>query len=263
MANLSGRFALVVGGETGIGRAAAEELAAAGATVTIAGILNEEGQAAVRAIKDAGGQPSFIMTDVRQPDSVDAAVSAAHGPGGKLDILVYSAGVFDGFASCLETSIGLWDQVIDINLKGCYLACRAALKTMVACGYGRIITIGSVASLIGGADGFPYTVSKAGMLGVVRQISTTYAKNGIAINAVCPGVVTTEIRANSARILGDVAPPMNQGIGVDPDGYKRFVPAHRRGTPAEVAALIAFLADERAGYITGQAIAIDGGWVAA
>ena len=134
---------------------------------------------------------------------------------------------------------------------------------MVPQGYGRIVAVASVASYIGTADGLPYTVSKSGMLGMVRHVGTSYASHGITMNAVCPGVITTDMRANSARVLGTVAPPMERGVGYDPDAYKNFVPAQRRGAPSEVGELMAFIASREAGYITGQGFVIDGGWLAA
>ena len=173
----------------------------------------------------------------------------------------YNAGVFDGFASCIETSESLWDKVIDINLKGTFFGCQAALKRMVPQGGGRIINTASVGGLRGAADGASYTASKFGVIGLTRQIACVYAENGITINAICPGVIQTDIRGNSTIILGSDAPKM-AGVGSDPEAYKRLVPARRKGLPSEVADLAVFLASENAAYINGQAIAIDGGWTA-
>jgi NAD(P)-dependent dehydrogenase (short-subunit alcohol dehydrogenase family) len=175
--------------------------------------------------------------------------------------MVNNAGVFDGFASCIDTTEALWDQVLSINLKGCFLGCQAALRRMVPRRQGRIINTASVGGLRGAADGASYTASKFGIVGLTRQIACTYAEHGITINAICPGVIETDIRRNSATILGSDAPPM-AGVGADPDGYKRLVPARRKGSPSEVADLAAFLASDAAAYINGQAIAIDGGWTA-
>ena len=176
--------------------------------------------------------------------------------------MVNNAGVFDGFASCLETSERLWDQVIDINLRGVFFGCQAALRRMVPQGYGRIINTSSVGGLRGSADGLAYTASKWGIIGLTKQAACVYAENGITINAICPGVIATEIRKNSGIVLGADAPNMQRGVGVDPESFKKNVPAKRRGSPQEVGDAVVFLASEQAGYINGQALAIDGGWTA-
>jgi NAD(P)-dependent dehydrogenase (short-subunit alcohol dehydrogenase family) len=262
MTDLQGRTAVVTGGETGIGLAISAALAAAGAKVLIGGILAEAGIAATEHIRKAGGEAEFRRTDVRVAGEIEALIESAVGRSGRLDIMVNNAGVFDGFASCLETSERLWDQVVDINLKGCFLGCQAALKRMVPQRRGRIINTSSVGGLRGAADGLAYTASKFGVIGVTRQAACTYSELGITINAICPGVIATDIRQNSATILGPDGPDMQRGVGSDPDAYKRMVPARRKGLPSEVADTVVFLASDSAGYITGQAIAIDGGWTA-
>ena len=261
MANLSAQVAVVTGGESGIGLGIAEQLAAAGTYVVIGGILPDAGREAIAKIKAAGGKSEFHAIDVREANEVEELVAAAEKNFDRLDIMVNNAGVFDGFTSVLETSEALWDKVIDINLKGCFLGSRAALRVMLPRGTGKIINVSSVGGLRGGADGASYTASKFAIIGLTRQMACTYAEKGIAVNAICPGVIQTNIRANSARILGVDAPAM-AGIGVDPDGYKRLVPARRRGLPQEVGDLAVYLASDQSGYIHGQAIAIDGGWTA-
>ena len=261
MSVLAGKNAVITGGETGIGLGIASALAAAGARVLIGGILDDAGKTAVAQIDGAGGAAEFIKLDVRDGGAVEGLVQAGVDRFGRLDIMVNNAGVFDGFASCLDTSDSLWDKVIDINLKGTFFGCRAALKHMVPQGYGRIINTASVGGLRGAADGASYTASKFAIIGLTRQIACTYAENGVVINAICPGVIETEIRANSTKILGEDAPKM-AGVGVNPDGYKRLVPARRKGKPSEVGDLAVFLASDNAAYINGQAIAIDGGWTA-
>ena len=262
MTNLKGRTAVVTGGETGIGFAISSALAAAGVRVYIGGILTETGESAAARICEAGGRAQFLPTDVRVASSIEALVDAATAHSGRLDIMVNNAGVFDGFTSCLETTERLWDQVIDINLKGCFLGCQAALRRMAPQRAGRIINTSSVGGLRGAADGLAYTASKFGIIGVTRQAACTYAELGITVNAVCPGVIATDIRQNSATILGADAPNMQRGVGTDPDAYKRMVPAKRKGLPSEVADTVVFLASDSAAYINGQAIAIDGGWTA-
>jgi NAD(P)-dependent dehydrogenase (short-subunit alcohol dehydrogenase family) len=262
MAELKGRTAVVTGGETGIGLAISSALAAAGADVVIGGILEDAGAKAVEQMRQAGQRAEFRRTDVRVAAQIEALLSAATARSGRLDIMVNNAGVFDGFASCLETTERLWDQVININLRGCFLGCQAALRRMVPQRSGRIVNMSSVGGLRGAADGLAYTASKFGIIGVTRQLASTYAEHGITVNAVCPGVIATEIRQNSATILGSDAPDMQRGVGTDPDAYKRMVPAKRKGLTSEVAATVMFLVSDEAAYINGQAVAVDGGWTA-
>lgn len=262
MADLNGRVAVVTGGETGIGLAIARTLATAGARTVIGGIIEEKGSEAVEEIRKAGCEVLFIKTDVSVEDQVEALVQATVDRYGQLDIMVNNAGVYDGFADCLETSPALWDRVIDINLRGVYLGTRAALKRMVPQQSGRIINTSSVGGLRGSADGCSYTASKWGIIGLTKQVACTHSQYGITINAICPGVIQTDLRETSAINLGDVAPNMSRGVGNSPDAFKAVVPAKRRGSTQEVAEVAAFLASDAASYISGQAIAIDGAWTA-
>jgi NAD(P)-dependent dehydrogenase (short-subunit alcohol dehydrogenase family) len=260
--DLSGRVAAITGGETGIGLGISKALAEAGAHVFIGGLLEEAGALSVEEIRKAGGKAEFRKTDVRHADQIEALVEAASAATGRLDIMVNNAGVFDGFASCLETTERLWNQVIDINLRGVFFGCQSALRRMVPQRYGRIINTSSVGGLRGSADGLSYTASKWGIIGLTKQATCVYAEHGITINAICPGVIATEIRRNSATVLGPDAPDMQRGVGVDPDAFKRNVPVKRRGTAREIGEAVVFLASDQAAYINGQAIAIDGGWTA-
>ena len=262
MVNLSGRVAIVTGGEAGIGLAIARTLAMAGAATVIGGIIESKGSEAIAEIRSAGGEVAFMKTDVSVEDEIEALIQTTMDRYGKLDIMVNNAGVYDGFADCLETSPALWDRVIDINLRGVYLGTRAALKRMVSQQSGRIINTSSVGGLRGSADGCSYTASKWGIIGLTKQVACTHSQYGITINAICPGVIQTNLRETSAINLGDVAPNMSRGVGNNPDAFKAVVPAKRRGSPQEVAEVAAFLASDAASYISGQAIAIDGAWTA-
>ncbi|ACC73951.1 SDR family NAD(P)-dependent oxidoreductase [Paraburkholderia caribensis] len=262
MIDLNGRVAVVTGGETGIGLAISRTLALAGAKTVIGGILDDKGQAAAEQIKKDGGDVVFIKTDVSAEEQVEALVQSAVDRFGKLDIMVNNAGVFDGFADCVETSPALWDRVIDINLRGVFLGTRAALKRMTPQRYGRIINTSSVGGMRGSADGCSYTASKFAIIGLTKQVACTHSQYGITVNAICPGVIQTDLRQTSAINLGDVAPDMSRGVGHDPDAYKAVVPAKRRGTTQEIADVTAFLASDAASYVTGTAIPIDGGWMA-
>jgi NAD(P)-dependent dehydrogenase (short-subunit alcohol dehydrogenase family) len=151
--------------------------------------------------------------------------------------------------------------VVAIDLTGTFYGCKRALAEMRPAGRGRIVNIASVAGLVGSGGGPAYTAAKHGVVGLTRQLAITYADRGITVNAVCPGAVTTGLRANSARILGGDAPVM-RGVGGDDAAVRAVTPAGRRGTIEEVAAAALYLAGEEAGYVTGHTLVIDGGWTA-
>lgn len=263
MLTLTGQVAIVTGGGSGIGRAIARAIAAAGAQVVVADILPKGGRETVELIAQAGGSAMYLSTDVSRWEDVDRLVAVTEENYGPLDILANCAGVFDGYAGCEETTEALWDRVIGINLRGAFLMCKRALQSMAQRGRGSIINVSSVAAERGSADGLSYTVSKAGLVGLTKRLAVEYAERGINVNAILPGVIETPIRQNSAEVLGEVAPPMQRGVGVSPELFRALVPANRRGQPEEVAALAVFLASDLSRYIHGQAIAVDGGWTAA
>ena len=262
MSEFKGRTIVVTGGESGIGRATVEQLAQAGATVVIGGFLEDEGAATVKALGAAAGKVEFHKADVRSVDQVNTLIDNTVRNHGRIDGLVNNAALFDGFVSCIDTSDALWDQIMNVNVRGTFYACRAALRHMLKAGSGRIVNVASVGGLVGMADGAPYTTSKHAVMGLTKHLGCFYAKNGIGVNAVCPGVIETPIRANSLRILGKDAPPMG-GVGVDPDWLPRKVPAARKGKAEEIANVILFLLSDKATYMNGEAVVIDGGWTAA
>lgn len=259
MFDFKGKTVVITGGETGIGAATVEAFARAGADVTIAGYLEDKGQEVVKALASEGYTVDFVQTDVTQESSVDNFVSVVMNKHGRIDVLVNNASIFDGFAGVLETSNTLWERVINTNLRGTFYCCRAVLKDMVARGEGRVVNVASVGGIIGGADGLAYTASKFGVIGLTRQMAVELTKTGVGINAVCPGMIQTDMRGNSTRILGDDAPDMARGVGVNPDALRR-VPAGRKGVPMDIANAIMFAASPYAAYMAGHSLVIDAGW---
>jgi len=259
MFDFQGQVVVVTGGETGIGRATVEAFARAGARVVIAGYLEDEGQIVVDAMAAEGRSVEFIKTDVQKEEVIEAVVAEILLRHGKIDVLVNNASIFDGFAGIGETTTSLWDKVISTNLRGSFLMSRAVLaQDMTAREQGNIINMASVGGLIGGADGLAYTTSKFGIIGMTRQMACDLSAKGIKVNAVCPGMIQTEMRKHSTRILGDDAPPMH-GVGVNPDALKR-VPKGRKGQPIDIAHAVLFLASPYSDYVSGHSLVVDGGW---
>jgi NAD(P)-dependent dehydrogenase (short-subunit alcohol dehydrogenase family) len=255
--------AVVTGGGSGIGRAIAGALAARGTSVALVDVLADGGRQAADTIQAAGGRAVFLEGDVSRWADVDRVVTETVRVLGPLGIMVNAAGILDGYTPADQMTATVWERVIAIDLTGTFWGCKRALADLLAAGRGRIINIASVAGLVGSGGGPAYTAAKHGVVGLTRQLAITYARGGVTVNAICPGAIQTSLRANSARILGDDAPPMTGGVGGSEEAIRAVTPAGRRGTLGEVAAAAVYLASEEAGYVTGQTLVIDGGWTAA
>src|SRR5215216_1360019 len=210
MGRLDGRVAIVTGGGSGNGLAIAHAFAREGAMVAIGEYSEARGNAAIEHIKEG----LFIQADVQRWEDIDRLVSETVRQFGRLDIIVNNAGVLDGYATCLETSIELFNEVLSINLRGMFFGCKRALEVMVPAGYGKIVNVASVAGLIAEGGGLAYTTSKHAAVGLTRQLACEYGPSGIRSNAICPGSISTNLRQTSPEVLGDVAPStMQRGVG--------------------------------------------------
>lgn len=244
---LNGRVAIVTGASRGIGRAIAMALAQRGAGV----VVNYTGRAdaaaqAAEAIRGTGGRVLVYQANVVDPGEANALVKAAIDEFGRVDILVNNAGITrDNLILRMKDED--WDAVLEVNLKGAFNCTRAAARGMVKNHYGRIINISSVVGLTGNSGQANYCAAKAGLIGFTKAMAKELGSRSITVNAVAPGFITTEM---TAGLPEEVKEKM-----------LAQVPLKRFGGPEEVAELVAFLASDAAGYITGQTIAIDGGMV--
>jgi len=251
MGRFDGKVAIVTGASSGIGRATALAFAREGARVVVADVLVAGGDETVRTIKKAGGQAIFIKTDVSRTTDVQAMVERAVRKYGRLDYAFNNAGIEGTAAPIADSSEENFDRVIGINLKGVWLCMKYEIPEMLKHKGGAIVNCSSIAGLVGFPGVTPYVASKHGVVGLTKAAALEYAKAGIRINAVCPGVIRTPM---IERFTGGKAEAEAQLIAAEPVG--------RIGTPEEIAEAVVWLCSDAASFVTGHPMAVDGGWVA-
>ena len=242
---LAGKVAVITGGASGIGLATAKRFAAEGATVVIGDVDETTGSAAAELV---GGL--FVRVDVTDEDQVNALFDTAAGTYGSVDIAFNNAGISPPYDDSIETTeLPAWDKVQDVNLKSVYLCSRAALRHMVAQQSGSIINTASFVAVMGSATSqISYTASKGGVLAMTKELGVQFARQGIRVNALCPGPVNT--------------PLLQELFAKDPERAQRrlvHIPKGRFAEPEELAAAVAFLASDDASFITASTFLVDGG----
>ena len=250
---LEGRISLVTGAGSGIGRATSLVMAREGATLVVSDINADSGEETLSAVKEAGGDGMFVHADVSRPDDVAALVGQVVSAYGRLDCAYNNAGIEGFMAGRLhEYPEDIWDRVIDINLKGVWLCLKHEIPQMLQQGSGAIVNTASGAGLVGSRQMSAYVASKHAVVGLTKAAALEYARDGIRVNAVCPGMIDTPM---VQRLIGgrnaeyEATIPVRQPIG-------------RLGTPEEIAESVTWLCSDAASLVTGLAMAVDGGFTA-
>lgn len=250
-ADFEGKVALVTGGTSGIGRDTAVLFAKSGAKVAVTGRREAEGAETLEMIRSAGGEGIFLKGDVGKTADVESMVQKTVENFGRLDVAFNNAGIEGNWVPIVEQAEEDWDRVIAINLKGVWLSLKYEIKQMLMQGGGgAIVNMSSIAGWIGSPGAATYCASKHGVMGLTKAAALEYATNGIRVNAVCPAVIET---AMAGRLFGDA------GIS------KFLVSQHalgRFGKSAEVADAVVWMCSDRASFMTGQSITLDGGFLA-
>ena len=247
----AGKVAFVTGASSGIGRATALAFARAGADVVVVDVQGDGGHHTAKAVQELGRRALFVRCDVSRDDDARHAVQNTIEAFGRVDFAFNNAGIEGQQAPTADCTVENWDRVIGINLKGVWLCMKYQIPQMLGEGGGSIVNCSSVAGLVG-FQGIPaYVASKHGVVGLTRAAALEYSKSNVRVNAVCPGVIQTPM---IDRFTHGEAAIRKQLVEGEPVG--------RVGRPEEVAEAVLWLCSERASFVTGHALAVDGGWVA-
>lgn len=247
------KVAIVTGGSSGIGQATAIAFGKAGAKVVVAARREIEGAETVRLIQQAGSEAVFVKTDVSQASEIEALVNKTVETYGRLDFAFNNAGIESQLLPLHEQPLEQFDQVIDINVRGLFLSMKYEIMQMLRQGGGVIVNNSSIGGLIAFPGIAPYSASKHAVMGLTKVAALDYAKLGIRINAVNPGLISTDMMARFAEGTGDAETANQQ--------FAATVPMGRMGKPEEIASTVLFLCSDAASYMTGHSLVVDGGSV--
>jgi len=241
------KVAIVTGGNSGIGRATAVALAKEGVKVVIAARREKEGEETVRLVKDAGSDGVFVKTDVTNEDDIKALVDRTIQVYGKLDYALNNAGFDEAQTTLVEETSNHFDQIMNVNVKGVWLCMKYEIPEMIKNGAGAIVNMSSVAGLIGIPQIPIYVASKHAVLGLTKSAAIGYAKSGIRINAVAPGVVKTDMISSIDKQFMETLKSMH--------------PIGRIADPEEIAEAVVWLLSDKASFVVGHTLSVDGGIV--
>jgi NAD(P)-dependent dehydrogenase (short-subunit alcohol dehydrogenase family) len=246
-----GKVVLVTGGGSGIGRASAHAFARQGARVVVADRVADGGDQTVRLIEQVGGEALFVSVDVSRAAQVEALIETAVARWGRLDCAHNNAGIAEAPVRLIDMPEETWDRTIDTNLKGVWLCMKYEIRQMLTQGNGAIVNTSSVVGLVGVGRQPAYVASKHGVVGLTQVAALEYATAGIRVNAVCPGAIRTPA----------IESYLGSGPGIEPQVVAQH-PIGRLGTPDEVAEAVVWLCSDAASFVTGHALAVDGGVLA-
>jgi NAD(P)-dependent dehydrogenase (short-subunit alcohol dehydrogenase family) len=253
MGRLDGKRAVVTGAASGIGEATARLFVAEGATVIIADADELRGE---RIVAELGERARFVATDVSREQDVDQAVATSVEVFGGLDVMYNNAGVPGSTCGIEEIDVETWDRTIAVHLRGVFLGIRAAARIMRPQGYGSIINTSSVAASRANMAGHDYSAAKAAITHLTETTANELGEHGVRVNAVCPGAIATSIFGRAAGLDSEEA---QRTVDFMATVLSEAAPIRRVGRPADIAETVLWLASDASGFVTGQAIAVDGG----
>lgn len=246
---LKNKIAIITGAGSGIGRGAALAFAREGAKVIVADWGEETGKETVELIKKQGGESTFVKVDVSKLSDVENMVKQCLAAYGQVDILFNNAGIVK-MGALHDTAEADWDQVINVNLKGVFLCSKAVIPQMLKQGKGKIVNTASIAGLVAFDQLSAYCASKGGIIALSREMAVEYAPKKINVNCIAPGIIKT---AMTKDMLNDPATIQ---------GFTASTPYPRLGEPEDIAMAAVYLASDESDFVTGQVLAVDGGWTA-
>lgn len=252
MSVFTGKTALVTGAGNGIGRATALDFAQKGAAAVIADVNEKDGQQTVQLIKEAGGQAAFVQADVSKPADCQAMVAHAIKSFGRLDYACNNAGIGGDSASVAEMTLEDWQRVINVNLSGVFYSMKFEIPEILKAGGGAIVNMASILGKVGFANAAAYVAAKHGVLGLTKVAALEYATQGVRVNAVCPAFIVTPMLEKAGITTNEEMRKYVEGLH----------PIGRMGQPEEIAKTVTFLCSPDASFIHGEALLVDGAYVA-